>query len=64
MIKDMKQIIEYLSEYATGTVPRFILMKEICKESVSSPSYINSYTGIKESKWYEKPPVPIFPTIV
>lgn len=54
MINSMKQIIEYLSEYASDPVPKFILLKEICKESVSSPCYINSYAGIKESKWYHQ----------
>jgi len=52
MIECMKQIIEFLSEYAMNPVPRFILLKEICKEPTSSLSYKNSYAGIKESKWY------------
>lgn len=47
-----KHIIEYLSKHITDPVPKFILQKEIYKEPETSPSYINAYNQMKQSKWY------------
>ena len=54
MIHSMEQIAEYLLEYATDPVPRFILLKELYKEPAASSDYINSYARITESKWYHQ----------
>lgn len=54
MIKDMKQLMEYLLEVTFDPVPQFILQKEICKEVASNSNYMNSYARIKDSKWYQQ----------
>jgi hypothetical protein len=49
-----QQIIEYLSEHISDPVPKFIMQKEIFKEPATSPSYINAYNQMKQSKWYHE----------
>lgn len=48
----IQQIIEYLSENISDSVPKYILTKEIYKKDPSSSEYVNAYNGMKKSKWY------------
>lgn len=48
MIKNINQIIEYLSGYACDPVQKHILQKEICEK----PDLYN--TGVNGSKWYRE----------
>ncbi|MFA7672721.1 MAG: hypothetical protein WCY62_02555 [Clostridia bacterium] len=47
MIKDMKQIIAYIREFATDPFQRSILQKEICRKPTSDPE-------VNASKWYRQ----------
>jgi hypothetical protein len=49
---NIQQIIEYLSKHISDPVPKFIMQKEIYKESAKTLSYINAYNQMKQSKWY------------
>ena len=51
---EIKQIIDYLSENISDSVPEYILIKEIYKKDFSSPEYLNSYNAVKQSKWYRE----------
>ncbi|MDF2942809.1 MAG: hypothetical protein K0S01_1667 [Herbinix sp.] len=51
---NIQQIIEYLSEHISDPVPEFVMQKEINKEPVESPRYLNAYNQMKNSKWYHE----------
>ena len=48
----IQQIIDYLSENVSDSVPKYILIKEIYKKDPLSPEYINAYESMKQSEWY------------
>ena len=50
----IQQIIGYLSEHISDSVPKYILIKEILKKEPSSPEYVNIYNDMKQSKWYRE----------
>ena len=51
---DIQQIIEYLSENVSDSVPKYILTKEIYKKAPTSSEYINAYNDMTQSKWYRE----------
>ena len=48
----IQQIIDYLSENVSDSVPKYILIKEIYKKDPSSLEYKNAYEAMKQSEWY------------
>lgn len=48
----VQQIIDYLSEHISDSVPKYILIKEIYKKDPSCADYINAYNDMIQSKWY------------
>jgi len=51
-VLDMRAIADYLSEHISDAVPRYILVKELCKKEASSPEYNSAYANMKQSKSY------------
>ena len=51
---DVRQIMDYLEENTTDPIPKFIVIKEIYKETSSSKNYRNAYNQLKNSKWYQQ----------
>lgn len=51
---DVKQIIDYLSEHISDSVPKYILIKEIYKKDPCSTEYLSTYNNMKQSKWYRE----------
>ncbi|MCL2109592.1 MAG: hypothetical protein FWH20_09655 [Oscillospiraceae bacterium] len=49
---DINKITDYLSERVSDPVPTYILVREIYKESPTSPRYASAYGAVKQSKWY------------
>jgi hypothetical protein len=51
---DLRQIINHLSENIHDPVPKFIMVREVCKKAISSSEYENAYNDMKQSKWYRE----------
>jgi len=50
----LENIIDFLAENISDSVPKYIFIKEVNKADSSSPLYINAYNDMKQSKWYRE----------
>lgn len=50
----IQQIIDYLSEHITDSVPHYIFIKEILKKPRSCTECLNAYEKLIQTKWYRE----------